>query len=497
MYCHPTRANPVRLLCRLGLPVLLIISSWLGLAVRAASAQTFDAFSALRSEREVSALPGDPVVDLCVDTDTAAALENPLALGDAIKMALCRNPRARQAWHEMAAQAALVGASKSAFLPSFSAGLSKSYDVLRNVGSTASSNEPKQINGASFTLSWLLLDFGARAANVEQAQQNLAAALAARDGLLQQLFAAAAQAWYEAAAAQASVLAATQAEATARESAVAAEFKSQRGAATVVDALQARTAFSQATLARVRAEGQARSAMGALAHTIGIDVRSPLKLAGDAALDPASTLDAVPVDAFLQNLDQLIEQAQTTHPSLLAARAQVAAAEARLVATHAEGFPTINLTHSNFMNGRPGTTLPTSKTHEHITAITLSFPIFEGLSRTYRMHEQRAQIEARRAELAGQQSQVAFEIWRSFEALQVESASLKASADLMRSASESLQAAQARYQAGAADTLELLNAQKDEANARQERIQALASWRLSRLRLLAGLGRLGFWALGA
>lgn len=458
-----------------------------------------DVFGALRGPYEAGGqvLPGDAVAKPCADTDSAALLNAPLGLAEAIRVALCNNPRARQAWFEAAAQAALVGASKSAYLPTLNAGLNKSYDVNHNPGSSYNRRTTNQIEGANFTLSWLLLDSGARRANVEQAQQNLAAALAGHDAALQQLFVAAAQAYYEAAAGAAAVAAARQAEATAKESAQAAEFKAQVGAATKVDALQARTAFSQATLARVRAEGQARSAIGALAHVLGVDVRSPLKLAEDGALDPQARPDPAVNDAFLQRLDELIEEAIANHPSLSAARAQLAAAEARLMALRSEGFPTLSLTHSGFLNGRPGTALPTSRTYERLTAITLSFPIFEGFSRNYRLHEQRAQIEARRADLAGQQSQVAYEVWRSYEALQVESSSLTASADLMHSATEALEAARARYQAGAADTIDLLNAQKDAANARQERILALASWRVSRLRLLAGLGRLGFWALGA
>ena len=490
MHRIPTRPSAVRRMARLCLPLLLALAAWLGGAIRAASAQGLDVFGVMPREADaVALLPGDAGT-----ADCGEPAPERLALADAIRIALCNNPRTRQAWHEAAAQAAQVGVSRGAFLPTLSAGASNSHDIVRSGNYPA---EPNRVQGASLSINWLLLDFGTRTANLEAARQNLAGAFAQRDALAQQLFVAAAQAWYEAAAAEAAVRAAREAEATARHSAEAAEFKSERGAATVVDALQARTAAAQATLARVRAEGQARTTLGALANVMGVDVRSPIALAGDAALDPASPLDAVPVDAFVDQLDRLVDEAVAAHPSLMAARASVAAAEARLVATRGEGLPTISLTHNHFVNGRPGNTLPTASTHERITAISVSFPIFEGFSRSYRLQEQRSQIEARRAELAGQQAQVAYEVWRAYEVLKVESSSLKASSELMRSAAESLQAARARFDVGAADTTELLTAQKDEAAARQERIQALASWRVSRLRLLAGLGRLGFWALGA
>ncbi|TDP74706.1 TolC family protein [Roseateles toxinivorans] len=478
----------------------LVATALIGLTMTAAaSAQSLDLWRVLPGERGIPVMPGDatPVGATCADNDTAAALAAPLALADAIRIALCSNPRARQAWLDAAAQAATVGLSKAAYLPTVNASLSKSYDAVRTPGSFNSQRSGNQVHGANLTLSWLLLDSGGRAANVRQAEQNLAAAMAGHDGLLQSLFVGTAQAYYEAAAASASVRAAQQAEDTARESAQATETKLQLGAATVVDMLQARTALSQATLARVRVEGQARTSLGALAHVMGIDVRSPLQLAADADLDPLASTERPVAEDYLQQLDSLINEALAAHPTLLAARAQLASAEARLEAVRSEGFPSLTLTHSNFRNGRPGSTLPTSLTYERITAVTLSFPIFEGLSRNYRMHEQRAVVESRRADLEGVRSQVAFEVWRAFEALRVETGSVAASADLMRSAHESLLAAKARYQAGAAHTVDVLTAQKDEANARQERIAALASWRTSRLRLIAGLGRLGFWALGA
>ena len=50
---------------------------------------------------------------------------------------------------------------------------------------------------------------------------------------------------------------------------------------------------------------------------------------------------------------------------------------------------------------------------------------------------------------------------------------------------------QRRYSRGAADILEILNAQTALADAKDERIHALADWRSARLSLLASAGQLG------
>jgi outer membrane protein len=55
--------------------------------------------------------------------------------------------------------------------------------------------------------------------------------------------------------------------------------------------------------------------------------------------------------------------------------------------------------------------------------------------------------------------------------------------------------AQGRYKAGVGSTLELLEAQRAMADAAQQRINALATWRATRLRLAASLGKLGFWSV--
>jgi outer membrane protein len=58
------------------------------------------------------------------------------------------------------------------------------------------------------------------------------------------------------------------------------------------------------------------------------------------------------------------------------------------------------------------------------------------------------------------------------------------------SASESAQAAQARYQAGVGSVLELLTAQADLARARQAQAQANSDWLAAFSRLNHALGRL-------
>ncbi|MDO9190612.1 MAG: TolC family protein, partial [Sulfurimicrobium sp.] len=105
----------------------------------------------------------------------------PLALVDVVDLALCNNPQTREVWANARAQAAQVGVAQAAYLP----GLTGSVSSSRNWTDAAGRNSPYDQAGAGLTLSYLLYDFGARNATLENARQLLAAAAATQDSTVQ------------------------------------------------------------------------------------------------------------------------------------------------------------------------------------------------------------------------------------------------------------------------------------------------------------------------
>ncbi|KJV24669.1 hypothetical protein VI06_21605 [Aquitalea magnusonii] len=67
---------------------------------------------------------------------------------------------------------------------------------------------------------------------------------------------------------------------------------------------------------------------------------------------------------------------------------------------------------------------------------------------------------------------------------------VRATRDLLESTQAAFNAGKKCYQTGAADILELLNVQTALANARQQRIQAIADWHTARYQLASALGKL-------
>ena len=103
---------------------------------------------------------------------------------------------------------------------------------------------------------------------------------------MQTLFLSALQAFYTAQATRAAVASTTEAERAAREGFAAAESRYKVGVATPADRLLAQTALSQATLNRIKAEGEARNALGTLSNAMGFMAGQELTLTPPPAVLP-------------------------------------------------------------------------------------------------------------------------------------------------------------------------------------------------------------------
>jgi len=396
-----------------------------------------------------------------------------LGVLDVVDQALCRHPRTFEIWASARNQAALVGVSQATFLP----GVSASGTVNRN----RSDGENATTRSAAMTLSWLLADFGTRSANLENARQLLVAAASTLDATVQSVFLNALQAYYNAQAARAAVDAALEAEKASRESLNAAETRYRVGTATPADQLQARTAWSQAVLNRIRAEGTLRTTLGTLASAIGRDPGTPLRL--DAIPD------AAPDAAFSADVDALIASARSLRPDLRAAEAQARAARASIDAARAAGLPTLSLGAGPSWQGtRSGGDNIT--THANAIGLTLTVPIFSGYDTTYRVRSAEAKAEVALAQRDSLALQVGLDVWSSYQALQTATQSLRTAADLLASADQSERVALGRYRAGVGTLIDLLNAQSALAAARVQRIQAALDWHVSRATLAKAVGTL-------
>jgi len=470
MRSYLKRSVPVELLA------LLCLSSGLVMAEETSDPFSTGAIMPHKPALHQIGAVGDP----CADIRTDYALD----LLSVVNIALCNNPQTREVWANSRAQAAQVGVARASYLPSASATLSGNRSTPGNSQRSASLN-----------LSYLLYDFGARAANLENARQTLVSVSATQDSVVQTLFLTSEQAYYQTRATLAAYEAAIVSERAAQASFAAANARYLAGSATPADKLAAQTAYSQATLNRITASGAMKIAQGNLANILALDANvsvtlvatsplpNPLPHAGEGAnvLSPEGGM----LKDFDNGIAALIEEARRNRPDLQAAQALVLAAQATAEAARAAGKPVISLTGAANQSNSAGIS-----THVSTLGLSMSIPIFSGFAPTYRIRAAEAQIDARKAQLERLRLQVALDVWIAYQNLVTATQNRRTTADLLESAEQSERVALGRYKAGMGIMLDVLNAQTTLASARQQRIQAALNWNISRATLAQAMGSL-------
>lgn len=448
------------------------------------------AFDVLGAERDISPTAAGAMVR-AADECPAGPPARPLQLAEAVERALCSNPKTRQAWADVKAQAAGVGAARAAYLPTVSAnwqGVRENSVVDIGNHPTLGSDYTATVRSESVSLNWLLFDFGGREALLRNADAMLEAARATHDATIQGEFATVARDYYAAQTAIGELDAAKDVEDMTRQSMVAAQARTDRGVAPVTDALQAQTQHEQAVFSLTKAESDAQTALGTLAS--------------DMELDPSVALDVPPVteDArmdvtFTEPVEQMIRDVQMAHPSVRAAQAQYEAALAKVSQTRAQGLPSISLAGKYSRDNQPesmGLGLPTypATGHEAYIGIQVSIPLFEGFGRHYQTDQAKAQAERQQDAVDEARRRVALDVWTSYQSLTGATRNAQNSAKLLDTGLQAWKAARHRYDAGVGNILELMNTQAALANAKQRRIEALADWDNARIDLASKLGRL-------
>lgn len=416
-------------------------------------------------------------------------VSSPLTLYDAVTQALCNNPKVRHSWSNLIVNADYVGVAESAYLPTLDASLSQQR-------TTETSSNPELVpsswstrastRNASVALSWVLFDFGRRAANLNYYRRLLDLAKASHENELQAVFEQAAEAFYTVWADTSALKAAIDAETTAEHSYQSAQRKHAAGLGTLNDELQARTAWQQAIFDRIDAAGRLKVATGTLCITMGLPVATSINIDADAGAQPDLS--------FVQSVDELLGLAQELNPKLRAARAQVEADQANAAQARRQMLPTVSLVGSfddarGAANDLPGLTHSRSR----VIGVQISIPLFAGFGQEYHRQASEVQVDIDRADLRDIELQVAMSVWNSYQAVTTKTEGLSVARAVLQTAQQGYDVASKRYAAGVGALLDVLTAQAALAKARYQIVQAQADWRVSRLQLALAIGSLTGW----
>jgi outer membrane protein len=401
-----------------------------------------------------------------------------LTLDRAIDLALTNNPATHTAWLEARAAQAALGSSRSTLYPELD--LNAQFTRGRQATQGGATIFNTKTYGPSLVLSYLLFDFGGRAAQIEQARQTLIAANFTHNQTLQDVVLRTQQAFYGYLDAKALVDAQ---KATLRERQAnldAAEARHSAGVATIADVLQARTALSQAQLNYETFEGSLRNFGGALATIISVPVTTQFQV-GEL---PAN----LPLQEITQGIDDLIARAEAQRSDYAAARAVAEQARARVSEVRSQGLPTFSLSGSTsrtYFSGAASTVAT-----PYSIGINMRFPLFTGFRTAYDLREAKSLAEIAAENARSLQEQIALQVWTSYYDLSTAALRVRTSADLLATAQQAAEVAAGRYRNGVGNILDVLTAEAALESARAQEVQARTDWFLAVAQLAHDTGSL-------
>lgn len=404
------------------------------------------------------------------------AFENgePLDLVSLTDLALDNNPSTRLAWYSARSAAAQRVQARSAGLPQVSVG----YSHVRQNSSALGTETLSTTSGPTYQVSQLLWDFGRTGGRVDAASEALTAANFTFNQTLQDVILEVRERYYGLAAAEASLAAARATLEDARTSEESARLRFEAGLSSRGDHLRAVSNLRGAELSVARQQAAIEQSRAALALTLGVGVGAGLRIA-----PPVPPLVS---ERMIQDIAALTERAIAKRPDLRAARASLRAQEQTLRADRAGFWPTLSAGLSGqqaYVSDRSG-----DPSNDWTLSLALNWSIFDGFSTSGRVAQARAQMKAARETVRRTENAVVADVWSQHHALRSAVKQIDSARALRESSEEAYATVQEGYRTGINSLTDLLAAQSQLEQARQQIIQSETDLALSLARLARATG---------
>jgi len=235
------------------------------------------------------------------------------------------------------------------------------------------------------------------------------------------------------------------------------------GSASRSDLLKAQVQIAQEELALITAEKTAATARAALCYAIGIDVTTEIE-----AVDPPAG------DADEVSLEFDIEEAVARRPDIRAEEESLTAARRSLFAAKAARWPDLSLgvqysrqqdTFDEFFDGM-------SDEYGRSVSVSLSLPIFDGLSTTAGIARAKAALRSQELALRDAKLSAAYDIETARLSVVEQRSRVTAAETALANAEEDLKVSEERFRLRSASMLELIDARVAYSRARADLVQA-------------------------
>lgn len=256
------------------------------------------------------------------------------------------------------------------------------------------------------------------------------------------------------------------------------EERYEVGLVAITDVLEATAALDQAQADRLQADNQLTLAKQQLSRITGVTVDSLPRLDQD--------FDVASVDTG--DLNEWLARSRR-NPSLVAGQLGIRAAEDELRANRADRLPVVRAQarygyDASYQDDRTTNLMGQSVAADDFQdsgnfsvalVASMSFPLFDGGSRSAGLNRSGFQLEAQEADLEGNTQQIELAVRQGYQQLQADLSRINALQQVLSSRESAAEAIELGYEVGSRNIVEvldaqqtLLNAQTDLSNARHD-----------------------------
>ena len=436
----------------------------------------------------------------------AWAQEREISLKEALDQGYKAHPSLAQAQAAFDASQAKVSESLASWMPSLTGSLSWQYGgsktelpgasgpaidisqvpawaqpLLKSMGS---STNPSWKNGnsitPSLTLNQTIYDFGRTSGGYDAAKESGRSAKADIAATRETVTLGVIQSYYAFLAALENQTAMAEIKAQMAKHLEQARAQAEKGTRTRIDVTRAESDLANAELSVLKAKSAVANARLGLNNAMGRFDLGEYKVVNDSH----------EVAWPMENGDALVHEAQNARPDIISLRAKLRAVQA-LRQTAIGGFLPV-------LGGSAGYSYLWNKTdddqktrkHNWFVGLNLNWNFLGGLTAIHNLHENEANVRALRASLQTLENGVRVDVESALVAGRDARDKIAPSEALLKSAKETLELAEARYQAGLGTIVDVTDAEAQYAQARVGLIGAQFDLQTARAKIYKALGRL-------
>ena len=259
-----------------------------------------------------------------------------------------------------------------------------------------------------------------------------------------------------------------------------AETKYELGAASFSDVLKAKVQYGDVELVLISADNTVKLAKATLNSWMGQNVDSPIDVE-----------ENLTIPEFNYSYEDALKEAQKKNPNVKKAQFDLRSAKAQLGMARSGFFPNFNLYGSYSWNNIDFDELKNirQRDYEWFISASISFNVFENFQTKHNFSYAKANRKSAEENFHQTKRDVALELKQAFLNVQEAKEKIDLTKKKVKAAQEDLDLVQEKYNLGAANILELLDAEVSFKQAEADRVQALYDYNLAVAQFEKAMGR--------